>query len=177
MRKLSHRVITGSVMLAAQATPEAIIGAVVGSMFPDIDIKLGIAHRTWTHWWPMYAIPLGVVGTMLHLGQFRSQAGIMMATIAFWMMMGSILHIVEDSLTVTGVPIVVPVTSPFEMNGVPWISVNKRFSLRLTHTGGLLEYGIMAISVAIAWWVVVHNPAYKDLLMGWPHSFAERLGV
>ena len=176
MKKISHRVITGSLMLAMQSRPEAVIGAVVGSMMPDIDIKLGIAHRTWTHWWPMYAVPMFVITSMDHENAFQTYMGQEISTLLFWMCVGALLHLLEDSLTVMGIPMITPVPAP-EANGVPWLTRKRRFSLGITHTGGILEYLIMVIVLVVAVVVIKQNPAYQNELMAWPKMFIQSLKI
>ena len=176
MKKLSHRVITGSLMVAMQCKPEAVIGAVVGSMMPDVDMKLGIAHRTWTHWWPMYAVPMVVITRMERANAFQTYMGQEISTFFFWMCTGALLHLLEDSLTVMGIPMITPVPAT-ELSGVPWLTRMRRFSLGITHTGGILEYLIMILVLVVAIVVVDRNPAYQNALTAWPKAFTKNLKI
>ena len=71
------------------------------------------------------------------------------STLLFWMCIGALLHLLEDSLTVMGIPMITPVPAP-EANGVPWLTRKRRFSLGITHTGGILEYLIMVVVLVVA---------------------------
>lgn len=74
--------------------PIAVVG-LVGSYAPDFDIKLGIKHRTITHSFLMLA-------TTTFLISFLS------SYVAFVWCMNYLLHLLTDSLTVSGVPFLYP---------------------------------------------------------------------
>lgn len=127
MKHINHRIVSAGVAAIAGAGPVAILGAVAGSVLPDFDIPLGIPHRTITHWWPLYAIAFGapwLATTNPILHQFF-----------LWVAIGSVLHILEDSLTVGGVPLL----NPF----------GKKFSFKVTRTGGILEY-LISLGIVVA---------------------------
>lgn len=139
MKPLSHRVITASVAVLSSAPPVGIVGAVVGSTVPDMDLRLGIPHRTWTHWWPLAVFPA-------ILFWFFPFEGILpdVRTGLFWFFVGAFLHIIEDSTTASGVPLLSP--------------RGRRFSFRLTKTGGTLEKILVAgclVAVLVDLWPVL----------------------
>jgi len=71
-------------------------GALIGSVFPDIDIRIpGLEHRTITHW------PL-IYGTGLVLSYFAGYSWL------FFFCIGCLVHILLDSLSLMGVPLLNP---------------------------------------------------------------------
>lgn len=83
-----------------------------GSLFPDIDIKIGIKHRGLTHWFPPYVIIviLSSIQNWIWLQYFS---------------IGCLLHIVLDSFTKAGVPFLNP--------------YRRSFGLRLMVVDGLID--------------------------------------
>lgn len=145
MKYSNHRIITAGIALLSGASLPGLAGALAGSVLPDLDIPLGIPHRTVTHWWLPPAIGMGAA---LLLGSDSPWRAFFL-----WLSAGVLLHIVEDSLTTGGVPLLHP--------------FGKRFSFRLTRTGGILEYmlsfGILVADGA----VLVRHP---EVWEGWIHS-------
>jgi membrane-bound metal-dependent hydrolase YbcI (DUF457 family) len=97
--------------------------ALVGSLFPDIDILFGPRdrwnsfHRTLFHWPPLYAI----VGLLLYF--FVHPAFI-------WFAIGCFMHLFLDAMTRAGIPV--------------WRPFGKREGLRLIGTGKLGEVPVYA---------------------------------
>lgn len=132
MKKINHRIISTGIAVLSGAKPEGIIGAFVGATFPDIDLAVGIRHRTITHWLPIYLLPLGILLAMAD----RFQEHPLLFESLLWFLLGAILHLVEDIGTPAGLPILTPFPK-------------KNFSLKFTKTGGRLEY-VLSLSVFIA---------------------------
>ena len=86
---------------------------IVGSTFPDIDLKIGIKHRTITH--SLLALFL----TTLPLFVFNEDLGIVF-------FFNFVSHLVADSCTKMGVPLFYPYP--------------KKYGLRFIKTGSSLEY-------------------------------------
>lgn len=170
MNRFSHKVTTLSLAVLAQAPPEGIIGAVAGSMIPDIDIRLGITHRTWTHWWPIYLGPLVLVSFVFGGEDPLTIPGVAL-TYWQWFFLGSLLHIVEDSITVTGVPLFLPVstTGSFSRVGSPVPSFSRRFSFLWTTNDGPLMPVLVWGSFFGAIVSVYLSPSYREFLRGWFH--------
>ena len=136
MKHLNHRIITTGIALLSGASLPGLAGALAGSVLPDLDIPLGIPHRTITHWW----IP-PAMGTGAALF-FSSESPV--RAFLLWLSAGALLHIAQDSLTTGGVPLLRP--------------FGKRFSFRLTRTGGPLEYLLSFGILVAAGAVLVRHP-------------------
>lgn len=99
----------------------------VGTTLPDIDIKLGIKHRTITH----SLITCLVLGLPLYA--LNSAVGSVF-------IFNYILHLFLDTMTEMGVPWLYPICK-------------RRFSFKLCKTGGTLDYCLMLLSLcAIGEW-------------------------
>lgn len=118
--------------LVALTSPTALVSfapaagaAVVGSVFPDIDILVGEKdergftkyHRTLTHWPPLY-VALG--------GLFFFAA----PPFLLWFVMGCLLHLMLDSVTAAGIPL--------------WKPFGKKEGVKLVYTGGIGEVPVQA---------------------------------
>ena len=145
MKHLNHRIITTGIALLSGASLPGLLGALAGSVLPDLDIPLGIPHRTVTHWW---LLPATGMGTALLLTSDAPSRAFFLGLSA-----GALLHIAEDSLTNGGVPLLRP--------------FGKRFSFRLTRTGGTFEYLLSFGILVAAGAVLVRHP---ELWEGWIHS-------
>jgi len=146
VKHLNHRIITAGIALLSGASLPGLAGALAGSVLPDLDIPLGIPHRTVTHCW---LPPVMGMGAALILP--FSDSG--WKAFCFWLSAGILLHIAEDSLTTGGVPLLRP--------------FGKRFSFRLTRTGGMLEYLLSFGVLAVYGAVLVRNP---EVWTRWIHS-------
>lgn len=134
MYGVPHKIITMGSLLLAGAPLEVIVGGGVGSTLPDLDKKIGIAHRTWTHWWPLYILPGGFFLFLLYFRNLDPSSATILR-FSLGLVLGGLLHILEDSITKMGIPV-------FSPNG-------KRFSLSLTTSGGVLEK-IIALGVILS---------------------------
>ena len=158
MKGINHRVITGGIAILAGAHAPGVVGAIIGSTVPDIDIRLGIPHRTWTHWAPVYAISLGILSVtpssvFPSIPAFRD-INFSVKNFLMWILIGALLHLLEDLPTTSGIPLLRP-TGDFEPKGTGFlgaIRTGQRWTLDLTRTGGLLEYALSLglISIFIA---------------------------
>ena len=126
MKGYSHKIITASAAILLGAPAIGVAGATIGSTFPDVDIKLGIPHRTYTHYWPFYVLAMGAIGYVDHTIKMTALGHAGMVAL-WWCFAGALMHILEDSFTKTGVPWIVPANQA------------RRFSFKLTTTGGVFE--------------------------------------
>jgi membrane-bound metal-dependent hydrolase YbcI (DUF457 family) len=91
----------------------AVAASLVGSTFPDIDIRLKLfGHRTVTHWFPPFLLA-AIIGWIFFIPSLFLFSG------------AALLHIFLDAFTKMGVP----VFSPF----------GTRYGFRLIATGGASE--------------------------------------
>lgn len=123
----SHNLITFTGVLTATLNPLAAVASVAGATIPDaIELYFDgwIKHRTITHWWPMYLVPLLLVGLVLHINEgfwydfdsarvaldYLTPGGFIIEfclNCLFWFLVGCLCHIVED-LTTGYVPLLSP---------------------------------------------------------------------
>ncbi len=137
MKGYAHKIITASAAMLLGAPAIGVAGATLGSTLPDIDIKLGIPHRTWTHYWPVYASGMAFVWYFEHTRHMTPLQHAGMVAL-WWFFAGALFHILEDSFTKMGVPWIVP-SNP-----------KKRFSFGITTTGGFFEkFVVVAAVVAV----------------------------
>lgn len=112
----SHRVITGVTIFLTTQSAFATFAALSGSIFPDkLDIGLSLKHRGVSHWWPIYLLPLPLVyffwisqylllpfpdylNLVLHYPTSVT-IRLLSGNWAFWFLIGSLLHILEDAFT------------------------------------------------------------------------------
>lgn len=115
----SHTLVTFTGILAITMNPLAACASVPGATFPDaLEIYTGgmLKHRTITHWFPVYLIPLAIIGWFLYRNQgiwmtWKDVAEALQILSAFgfwlvftlncslWFLVGCLCHIVEDTLT------------------------------------------------------------------------------
>lgn len=99
----------------------------VAATLPDIDLKLGIKHRTITH----SLITCLVLGLPLYA---------LNSAIGSVFIFNYLIHLILDTATVSGVPWLYPISK-------------KRLSFKLCKTGGTLDYCLMLLSLcAIGEW-------------------------
>lgn len=108
-----------------------------GSIFPDLiegkKINSRKFHRTVTHWFPVYLIPLilvwlwnGFSVKTVYSSMFYVKGGEgVFVNFLFWFLVGCLLHVVQDALT-GNIPILHP--------------AKKRKIVKISKTGGILEY-------------------------------------
>lgn len=146
MKGINHKIITGGVAILAGAHAPDVLGAIIGSTVPDIDIRLGIPHRTWTHWAPLYAISLGILSMVSPnvFPSFSALSAVDFSTKNFfmWILIGALLHLLEDLPTTSGIPLLSPI-GDFDQKGSGFLKAlrtGQRWTLGLTRTGGIFEY-------------------------------------
>lgn len=92
----------------------------VGSILPDIDIKMGIKHRGFTHSLPCFII----LSYGLFLRDFE---------VGLFFSIGYISHLILDFLTQKGIQLFFP--------------FNKRFGIKIFKTNGLIDHIIRYIGI------------------------------
>ncbi|MCP4745166.1 MAG: metal-dependent hydrolase [Desulfobacteraceae bacterium] len=110
----------------------AIGAAMIGSIFPDIDIKIsGLSHRTLTHWPLLYGF--GILAA-----KWSSDKIVMMFCL------GCLMHIFLDAFTKRGVP----VFHPF----------GKKYGVKLVRVGGISEmfFCLVIFIAALGLWQFWH---------------------
>lgn len=142
MLRLPHRIVTTGLAIVVGAPPAAIVGAYAGATFPDIDIRMGIPHRTWTHWLPLYGILMAGGGIAWVMA--GSPLARLLEELFMGFVVGAILHIIEDAPTHSGIPILTP-------NG-------KHFSFNWTYSGGMFEKVVALAVVGLVFWTIVKDP-------------------
>ncbi len=132
MKWKSHQAITAVAVMAVTENPILAVVAMQGAVLPDtaefcLPRKL-VPHRTWTHWWPVYMLPLfGAYYTLYQQGipsmVSLEEIGVLwhvlgMTTLVpwgalavFWLCIGALAHLIED--VVTGY---IPVWTPYDRN-------------------------------------------------------------
>lgn len=126
-----------------------VCGAVIGSLLPDIDspkskmgrkmpttshlINFMVGHRTLFHSLIIPAILAFIVYCFTKLGSVSILALLLLSGITF----GYLLHILLDSFTKEGVPLLYPLS-------------NHGFGLKLVHEGGVVDYIIGFIFYVLA---------------------------
>mgnify|MGYP007047920545 CR=1 FL=1 len=157
----SHRIVTGLTIFACTQSLIAAIAATTGSTFPDqVDMKLPLKHRGFSHWFPVYLVPalllLPLFPAEYHLIYSCQESALLLLfaepayalavflrNLLFWFLIGALLHIMED--TFTGY---IPVTSPKD----------RRSWYRPFYTGSpkenlyVLSYAILLIAVILTTW-------------------------
>lgn len=128
MMKPTH-ILVGTLCSIPVVSNVGFIGVIglVGATLPDIDLRLGIKHRTITHSL-LCCLVLGIPLYALN------------SAIGSVFIFNYILHLILDTMTVMGVPWLYPL-------------VKKRFSFKLCKTGGTLDYLLLLLSiVALGEW-------------------------
>lgn len=120
MTKKTHLFMGAAITLVFTHNPFSFIG-LIGSLAPDWDYKVGIKHRTITH------SILAVLVTTALIYVFNKQIALV------WCLNYS-LHLLADSLTVTGIPFLFP--------------FNKHcYGLKIMKTGDPIDLLIMLIAI------------------------------
>lgn len=127
MKWVSHQLLTGTAVLAVTENPLLALIAAQGAVYPDvIERILPVSHRTWTHWWPVYVVPL--IGCYYLLQTVGLSAVVSLDTLGyilqaypgetvhlylkwsvFWFLIGALAHLIED--LATGY---IPVWTPYD---------------------------------------------------------------
>ena len=117
----NHKLVTGSFVFAFTFSIPATILACTTASFPDrIENIIKMNHRTYSHWFPFYLIPMIVIYTYLtSRGVFFLDANEWLSAIksgdkfilgmnaSFWLFLGGLAHIIEDSVC-GRIPIIKP---------------------------------------------------------------------
>ena len=180
MFRTPHIAVTTSMAILLQAPPEGILGAIIGSTFPDIDIKIGLVHRTWTHWLPFYIFPAVYIFYSLNDPSFASNIFIkLFFSFLAWFCIGASMHILEDCITYSGIPLLSPTTSGYPPKAF-MLSNQSRFSLMLTTSGGSLEKIIMIIVIAMVAMIFIRDSSYRieylQMLEHWLYNLRYGIG-
>jgi len=121
MMKRTHIAISVAVTIPFIIHNPIVIVGLLGSVAPDWDYKVGIKHRTITHSFLALVISSAVVS-------------ILNEPIVLVWSLNYALHLLADSMTVSGVPLFYP--------------VKKTYGFRLIKTGGAEDYFIQLLAIA-----------------------------
>lgn len=132
MMKKTHLAIGTLVSLPILTSPLGLLG-IIGSIAPDIDIKLGMKfHRTFTHslfFLIFSSLGISIFSKSISLIWFISYAS----------------HLFLDSLTKSGVPLFYPIKGRY---GLKWFTTGLIFD-KLIGLSGLFLIGVYIISLII----------------------------
>jgi inner membrane protein len=132
MTKKTHLVIGTLVSLPVLTTPIGLIG-ILGSIAPDLDIKLGEKfHRTFTH-------------SLFFLIFSSCGIAIISKSIALIWFISYASHLFLDSLTKSGVPLFYPISGKY---GLRWFTTGMLID-KLIGIFGLLMIGVYIINLFI----------------------------
>lgn len=107
-----------------------------GSIFPDLiegkRVNSKKFHRTVTHWFPMYLVPLMFIWLWnsdlvktVHAGIFYAKEGEgVLVNFLFWFLVGCLFHIIQDALTGS-----IPILHP----------TRRKKIVKISRTGGIFE--------------------------------------
>lgn len=148
MKWLNHQIVTG--FIVAAATDDAIFtaSAIVGAVLPDrlegsppkessAYWKWRRNHRTWSHWPPLYIIPI-VAAQIAKKNYPEFDFALNLLTFA---LIGALLHIAEDALC----------------GKVPILTPHGKHGLKLFKVGTWREYFFAALIIAICLFVRFGN--------------------
>ena len=129
MTRTNHLIVAGAMALALKLPPLQAGVFLFGGVAPDLDLVVwgSAAHRTVTHWWPLWA---GLLAWSIRGGQ--EAIGLFTAALAG----GALVHLACDSLTRAGIPLG---PNPF----------GRKRGWRLVATGTLKETGLALAMAAI----------------------------
>jgi len=136
MKRESHIAVG---VLTAYALNLPVVPAMVASTLPDIDLKLGIKHRTWTH--HAILIPLLLIPAILSHNPIILSFAV-----------GYVSHLIADAFT---------------PSGIPYLTFKDRFTLNAFKTGSLTEYFfvfLFAIIVLLIKGVEIKEGNFSNLL-------------
>jgi len=145
MKLASHKALGISIGLYANYNVYGVIGITIGSILPDIiDIFLSgsnnkffsIIHRKISHWWLVYAV-------LIYLSYHKILYHIVINQAVFYISFGAIIHILFDSLTKSGVPLL----NPFKQD----------LKIGVITTGSILEYIVVTIITTTLLYVKYHR--------------------
>ena len=131
-----------------------IIGTLIGSRLPDIDVKWKHFHRTITHtvWF------LAFIGYLWHLTKGIPQETIQLILnpLTFGVLVGSAFHIIGDAYSVQGVDVIWPIIGYRRYKSGAVIVKGKR-----TLTPPLYHTGDKPLGIpASIWWSAITTPLF-----------------
>ena len=125
----SHKILSGAIAYTMGLPVEGIALVMVGSVFPDsVEYVFRSKHRGIFHFWLIYFI-------VFLLAFFKGFSPVYLNFVLKWFSFGCLLHILEDSMSKTGVPI--------------FLGMKKRLKLKLYSTGRASEYVLLFVCVLI----------------------------
>ena len=144
MTRTNHLIIAGAVAFALKLPPLQAGVLLFGGVIPDLDLVMWgpAAHRTITHWWPLWAA--------LMAWSFRGGQDII-GPLTAALAGGAFVHLACDWLTIAGIPLG---PNPFGL---------KR-GWRLVATGTLKETGLALAIAASIFMVGLLMGGYSSLL-------------
>ena len=152
MKWINHGIVSGMLVYAATGEMVASACAVAGAIMPDkLEGKPGSGtsywswrsrHRGWSHWPVLY---LAIIAMLLGVYRGGGMAVDMweMESLAIWVMVGALLHILEDALC----------------GKVPLLSMSKKIGVKLFTVGSFTEYffAIAVVLMCYMWRVFVES--------------------
>lgn len=150
----NHKFTTAVSVYATTGNLELTIMSTVGSIIPDI-LELGgiLNHRSYTHLYIIYLIPLFTVYITLNINHYLF--------FIIGVLIGCLIHIAEDSLSKSGVPYNI-----FDMK--------KKYALNLYTTHHASEY-LITFAIIAAFTLVgllTHNFSQKNFANQIYHVFS-----
>lgn len=138
MKWRNHKITTFCSVFAITGGFIASAAATIGSCLPDVmEFRGSLQHRTVTHYLWFWLASATVLWVLLRNAAYSS----LPLYISFFIVSGGLLHIVQDSLSNGGVPMVTP--------------YGRRFGFGLYRTGTLSEeftvLGLSALFTLFAW--------------------------
>ncbi len=129
MKWINHKILGASASVIAGLPPLAVIIVTASSVLPDFMELRIFKHRGWSHAWWLHVILIAMLAMILPST----------TPYVFYVAFGIALHLICDSLTMTGIP-----ATPFS---------DKRIAFKLFKTGEIIEYVIAMFfgAGAIAW--------------------------
>jgi len=155
LRIVNHVILSSAIAVAVGAPIVGVLACCVGARIPDFDSKIGIPHRTLTHWYPLYLAPalLAYNNVFKNFSWCFHNFCLYSNTILFWFFVGALLHLVEDVVTVQGIPLSLPFGDFDKFRGKGFLTAlkqNKRWTLGWTKTGGMFEFVAVCAGLVIA---------------------------
>lgn len=108
MRWVNHKIVTVSTIYALTGGVIAAFTSMSTSHLPDLlEMRGVVPHRTITHWFALWMT--AVVASLLLLLCFKSWSYYLL----FYAVVGGFCHVVQDFLSISGVPFGSPAARPF----------------------------------------------------------------
>ena len=154
MKWITHQCMAVMAAMTLDMPVTGIAAAWIGSVFPDMldrkkagasffrQWKFNSVHRKGSHWFGWWLL--------LWLFSYAGMLGPLPDSIAGGFAFGALTHVLLDMCTIRGVPM------------LP--EGGKNFSLRICRTGGLGEYAILALSMALFWLAFLGDADFSGML-------------